>query len=52
MLGNKLCHFEHIDYCLTAKDLFKIFVGINVALVSLILKIILLNVDPEFFNNL
>lgn len=47
---NMLGHFKHVDYLFAGENLFEVIVGIDVSLVYLILKFVLLDVNPEFFD--
>lgn len=51
MLRDKLCHLEHADRCPAAEDLFQGFIGIDIPLVDLVLKAVLLDIDPQFFDH-
>ena len=52
MLGDELGHFKHTDRLFAFKYFLEIFIGIDIALVLGVLKTILFDVYPEFFNNL
>ena len=48
---DEFCHFKHIDCFFAAKDLSKLLIRIDVALVFWILKIVLLDVSPKLFGH-
>lgn len=48
MLGDQLCHLEHIDHRLATEDFLEIGVGIDIALVCFVLEFVGFDVDPEF----
>ena len=52
MLGNEFRHFKHIHHRLATEHFLQVFVGIDVTLVLWILEILLLDVDPELFDDL
>ena len=52
MLGNQLGHLKHIHGGFASEYLLQIRIGVNITLIGGILKIILLYVYPELFNNL
>lgn len=51
MLRNKFSHFEHRNGAFAENGL-QLGIGVDVAAVFSILKIVLLDVLPQFFNNL
>ncbi len=52
MLGNQLRHLEHIDRPLATKNRFEIGIGVDIALVAWILKIVLFDINPELLYHL
>src|SRR3989344_8331817 len=51
MLGKKLGHFKHTDDRLSAKDLFQIFVSVDITPILRVLKTMRINIHPKFFYN-
>lgn len=51
VLVNELGHLEHGDLSFAAKNCFQCIVGIDHALVFAVLKTVLLDVSPDFLNN-
>lgn len=52
VLRDQLGHLEHGYGGLAAKDLFELVIGVNVALVLLVLKTVLLYIFPDLLCNL
>ncbi len=51
MRGDEFRHLEHVDHALTSEHLLEVFVGVNVAFVCRVLKIVLLDVHPQLFDD-
>jgi len=49
MLRNELGHFEHVDRLLAIEYFLEFIVGVDIALILRILKVVLLDVCPECF---
>ena len=52
MLRNQLGHLEHVYHILTAKYLLELGVRVDISLILLVLKVVLLNVDPKRLDHL
>ena len=52
MLCDELGHLEHVDHLLAPEDFLQGVIGVDVALVLCILKIVLLDVDPQALHYL
>ena len=52
MLRNKFNHLEHRNNRFSFENFFQVSVGINIASVLFVLKAVLFDVHPEFFDNL
>src|SRR6185503_2509406 len=52
VLGDELSHLKHRDGLLAVEHLLEILIGVDVALVLLILKAFLLDVYPELLDDL
>ncbi len=52
MLGDELSHLKHVDDGLATEDCFEVGVSIDIALVGRILKIVLLDIDPQLLDDL
>ena len=50
MGGNQFRHLEHIDDVLAGEDFLEGRIGINVALVLRVLKVLALDVDPQLLH--
>ena|SRR3989344_254106 len=48
---DELCHLEHRDLALAAEDSLQLVVGEDIPLIRRILKVILLDVDPELLDH-
>ena len=52
MFGDEFGHFKHIDRFFAVKHFLQVAVGVDVASIGRILKIVAFNIDPKIFDDL